>query len=238
MGGLFSSPWEDALEWDCGMDHIICFFSVLFHPSGKPCPMFPTWCPYQKPQSNEASWAHTQVSKTLRTNQLYLFISWKSPVFGYTIHSNDCFSFLYFLPLSYITAVIPSNSETRRRLAPLHAMLLLLSFISGAHLCGCMEAAVQVPHLYCSTHGSYGLYICKLFSLRSCELQRRAHSHTSPVCMCKDVSDTASGIIVCTCACALSLAMITRSTRAINSCQHCYECDVGLIGLFPIINTN
>lgn len=220
------------------MDHIICFFLSFPIPAASHVPRSP-YDVLSLPAAPE-QWGRLSTDssfQTLRTNRLSLFISWKSPAFGYTIHSNDCFSFLYFLPLSSIAAVSPSNSETWRRLAPFHAMLLLLSFISGACLCGCTEATVQVPHLHCSTHGSYGLYICKLFSLRSCELQWRIHFHVSPVCMCKDVSGTTSGITVCICACALSLAMII-SAPAINSCQHRYECDVSLIGLFPIIKTN
>lgn len=119
MGGLYSSHWEDALEWDCGMDHIICFFLSFSIPAASHVPCSP-YDMLSLPAAPE-QWGRLSTDssfQTLRTNQLSLFISWKSPVFGSTIHSNDCFSLLYFLPLSSIAAVSPSNSETWRRLAP------------------------------------------------------------------------------------------------------------------------
>lgn len=129
-------------------DHLLFFFLSFSIPAAS-CV---TCSPHDVlSKSNEAEWPQTQVSKTPRTNQLSLFLSWKPEAFCHTVHSNDCLTFPDLSPLSDLAAVSP---PILRKTCPLSGYAPSTQFPSVELVSGAAwRQQFKCHHLYCSTHG-------------------------------------------------------------------------------------
>lgn len=113
----------------------------------------------------------------LKFKPTFLFYKLKTSDILIYCPEYDCFTFLYFLPLSQLAPLILKLEE--------HLFLFMLCSVRSVSISGAVQRQpFKCHHLYCSIHGcavtsqSCSQDICSC-SLRSCELQCSVHSHVS-----------------------------------------------------------